>query len=133
MTIRFRNIRTHAGQQGFSLIEVMVVVAIIGVLAAIAIPNYKGFHCKAKQSEAKVQLGAIRTAQKTYWSEHQTYATSLGQLAYTGRNDTRYTYSIVSADQDSFLAVANGTINTGRDVWRMTQEGNLTHPEKACD
>ncbi len=49
------------GTKGFTLIELMIVVAIIGILAAIAIPNFLKFQAKSKQSEAKSNLGAIFT------------------------------------------------------------------------
>ena len=47
------------GKKGFTLIELMIVVAIIGILAAIAIPNFLKFQAKSKTSEAKTNLGAI--------------------------------------------------------------------------
>ena len=50
-------------KKGFTLIELMIVVAIIGILAAIAIPNFLKFQAKSKQSEAKTNLGAIFTGQ----------------------------------------------------------------------
>ncbi|RYZ36388.1 MAG: prepilin-type N-terminal cleavage/methylation domain-containing protein [Myxococcaceae bacterium] len=53
---------------GFTLIELMIVVAIIGILAAIAIPNFIRFQAKSKQSEAKTNLKAIFTAQKAYFA-----------------------------------------------------------------
>jgi type IV pilus assembly protein PilA len=60
--------------KGFTLIELMIVVAIIGILAAIAIPNYLNYQMKAKTSEAKSNLGAITTAETAFAAEHDAYA-----------------------------------------------------------
>jgi len=64
-------------KKGFTLIELMIVVAIIGILAAIAIPNFMKFQAKAKQSEAKTNLGAIYVAQVAYFSNTNTYANTI--------------------------------------------------------
>ena len=53
-------------QEGFTLIELMIVVAIIGILAAIAIPNFLQYQMKSRQSEAKTNLMAIKTSEVSW-------------------------------------------------------------------
>jgi len=83
-------------QQGFTLIELMIVVAIIGILAAMAVPNFLTYQTKSKQSEAKISLGAIATSAITYHSEitgGPTYvAASIGQIGYAITGTPRYTF-----------------------------------------
>lgn len=61
------------GQKGFTLIELMIVVAIIGILAAIAIPNFLTYQLKSRQSEAKVNLNAIKTSEISFNAERGCY------------------------------------------------------------
>ena len=61
------------GQKGFTLIELMIVVAIIGILAAIAIPNFLQYQMKSRQSEAKTNLQAIRTSEISFQAEQGCY------------------------------------------------------------
>ena len=65
--------KTLRNAKGFTLIELMIVVAIIGILAAIAIPNFLRFQLKSKSSEGKVNLAAIRTAEESYLAEFGSY------------------------------------------------------------
>lgn len=69
--------------QAFTLVELMVVVGIIGILASLAIPNFMGFLSKAKQAEAKANLGAIYQCQIGYFSIANTYA---GKSGLDGKN-----------------------------------------------
>jgi type IV pilus assembly protein PilA len=62
-----------SNRKGFTLVELMIVVAIIGILAAIAIPNFLNFRLKAKTSEAKSNLGAIRSTEVAYFAEWNWY------------------------------------------------------------
>ena len=72
--------KLHARKGGFTLIELMIVVAIIGILAAIAIPNFLRFQLKAKSSEGKTNLAAIRTAEQSFYSEFGRYQSALPSL-----------------------------------------------------
>ena len=65
-------------RKGFTLVELMIVVAIIGILAAIAIPNFLQFRLKAKTSEAKSNLGAIRSTEVAYFAEWDFYVANQG-------------------------------------------------------
>ena len=60
-------------EKGFSLVELMIVVAIMAILAAIAIPSFLRFSMKSKTSEATGNLSAIRTAQESYKAENDVY------------------------------------------------------------
>jgi type IV pilus assembly protein PilA len=81
--------------KGFTLIELMIVVAIIGILAAIAIPNFLKFQAKSKQSEAKTNLKAIYTAETGYYGENNTY-NALNHVNWAPVGTARYTYSVGS-------------------------------------
>lgn len=59
--------QARRSQQGFTIIELMIVVAILGILAAVAIPSFQNYQWKSKRSEAYVNLGALARTQKAYY------------------------------------------------------------------
>jgi type IV pilus assembly protein PilA len=126
-------------ESGFTLIELMIVVAIIGILAAIAIPNFMNYQCKAKQSEAKSNLGNIKVMQEAYFAENDQYAglTTIGFALKGGAASTaRYTYTLTTAAANrtsGYQAFANATINATADAWKMISTGTLTNGTNACN
>ena len=106
---------------GFTLIELMVVVGIIALLAAISIPTFSKFMAKAKRTEAHMNLHALYAAQKAYWAEHGKYSTQLSggsesvgwkPEGYHGGGDTEnfyYTYGFSGSEgQQYFTGKLNG-------------------------
>ena len=116
--------------KGFTLIELMIVVAIIGILAAIAIPNFLRYQAKTKQSEAKTNLSSIFTTQISYFGEEDTFAPTLGVLGWEPEGETRYAYTMVGNTQTLFSAQAVGNIDTDNtnDMWKIDEQKVLTNP-----
>ena len=142
MLSRLRN------RKGFTLIELMIVVAIIGILAAIAIPNFLKFQAKSKQSEAKTNLKAVFTAQTSYFGENNQYGTfalvnwqPIGGKQIYEYLDGAVTLPAIPAvvgdapvwqrtpgnSTTAFTAGADGNIDSDlkRDTWTITPANDL--------
>jgi type IV pilus assembly protein PilA len=104
--------KLHVRKGGFTLIELMIVVAIIGILAAIAIPNFLRFQLKAKTSEGKTNIAAIRTAEQSYYSEFGGYVSSDGD-------------SNGGAPPGAVKAVFDGSTALGFDTIGWSPEGQV--------
>ena len=133
--------------KGFTLIELMIVVAIIGILAAIAIPNFVKFQCRSKQSEAKGNLKALYVAQESYRAEFDKYVTDCGAGCNIGNtNDIgfapkgskiRYTYNDATANNATqFTATANPaagfTAELASDQWTITEANAVSNLINGC-
>lgn len=87
---KIRDVVSLKNQKGFTLIELMIVVAIIGILAAIAIPNFVKFQARTRQSEAKNNLKAYASATKAYFQEFNRFA--CGDCGWAPDGNYRYNY-----------------------------------------
>jgi len=103
-----KNLQTmkHSVQKGFTLIELMIVVAIIGILAALAIPAYSDYTIKAKASEAGTLTGAVKTAVEIYWSEEADLPGSFADIDALDGATFESTYvSSISIQADGVISV----------------------------
>jgi len=87
-----------SSNKGFTLVELLIVVAIIGVLASQGVPAYRRMIQKSKKGEAQVMLGNISTAESGFFSEYGTYGNNIARMGammdgYQDVNGTNYTYT----------------------------------------
>ena len=102
----------NTAQKGFTLIELMIVVAIIGILAAIAIPQYQNYIAKSQVTRAVAELGALKTAYETCLNDGQT-AVAACDLGFTGSSIIGLTVpAVVAAKAKPTTAVTNAVVLT---------------------
>lgn len=142
--------RFFSRRVGFTIIELMIVVAIIAFLAMISVPSLKKFLAKTKRAEAHLNLSALATAEKVYWAEHSTYSDDLQAIGWKPEGEVQYTYgfpgatgknnfvgkleggaaglSAGKAGKESFIAVAAADIDGDGelDIITIDQSGKIT-------
>jgi len=135
-----RNKRLRLGNRGFSLIELLIVLVILGIIAGLAIPRYMSSTVKAKQIEAKELLHQIYLMERSFFQSNDRYWIPAPGLVGNADNpfafDTlgveimksaRYTYTI-TGDLDNFVATATAERlddDPAVDKWLIDQTGAL--------
>lgn len=95
-------------QLGFSLVELMIVIVIIGILAAIAMPSYQNYLIKANRSQAKIGLMDIAARLENYYTQNNTYvgATLSNIGGQTASSDGNYTFSLPAPSATAYTIQA---------------------------
>jgi type IV pilus assembly protein PilE len=124
-----------AKKNGFTLIELMIVVAIIGILGAIALPSYKAYVIKSNRSSAQAFMQDIANREKQYFLDARAYASTLAALGVTVPNDVSKNYTIdppnVTTAPPGFTITATAIGNQASDgVLTLTDTGLKTPPDK---
>lgn len=119
--------------RGVTLVELMVVIAVIGTLAAIAVPTYRRYLLRSQRSEAKISLMQIQTAQEKYYQQYNAYtnnitaAVNAGGLGLQNQSETgKYTLAITTFPADGQSYVATAAPRTGGGQTDDTPCGNFT-------
>lgn len=124
------------GVKGFTLVELMITVAILAVLAAVAVPMYSNYINRAKQADAIIGLKAAQMAQEQFFSENNVYSGTVDILpgfADGTANDSyvkgEYTLSASATTAPSFSIVAVRVVDGATDRWTISD----TNIEPVCD
>jgi type IV pilus assembly protein PilE len=135
----FRAIPARTRATGFTLIEVMITVAIIGILAAIALPSYQGYIRRGQQPEAFNALSDYRTKMEQYYQDNRNYGDTAGTVCATGTASSTwngfvppgakyFTYACVtSSTGQAYTITATGSAGQVKsDVYAIDQNGTRT-------
>jgi len=108
--------------QGFTLIELMIVVGIIALLAAYALPAYNDYVTRGKLQEAYTNLAAMRVKLEQYYQDNRMYSSTTGggTCGLTGGN----TPTVTSAKYFNYTCASGGNTATGDQTYTLTATGN---------
>jgi len=117
-------------QRGFTLIELMIVIAIVGLIAAIAIPSYNNMVIKSRRGDAKTSLAEISQLQESYYADHNGYALTLADLKLDKRGYTTGGTSVTSKEGYYSIELKSSSARS-YELW-ATAQGVQKEQDEEC-
>ena len=118
--------RSLRNKKGFTLIELMIVVVIIGILAALAIPRFTQASARAKEKEADGILKQVYTLQQTYYANNGTYAGNFTDLTTVGWETPTGLKWFTAPSSAGFPVKMGGCLGSGYNKRQISDQGNIT-------
>ncbi len=113
--------------RGITLIEILIVLAIVAVLTTIALPNYQEYIRRSRHSDAMIALQHIANEQEQYYFDNNRYSTNFASIGVPGTSpDGYYTLSLASVSNTMFIARASpvsATSQTGSGRFEIRSNG----------
>lgn len=119
-------------KRGMTLLELMIVVAIVGILAAVAIPAYNNYVTRSRRSDAFTALETVRAAQEMYRAERGEYANAWGRLAGCSANMAGANYQLILnwTDSTTYNVVADSLNKQAGDYdFQIHQDGSKEYSD----
>ncbi|MFC1623871.1 prepilin-type N-terminal cleavage/methylation domain-containing protein [Candidatus Omnitrophota bacterium] len=113
------------GRNGFTLVEVLIVVIIIGILAAIGIPQFADSIEKAKGGEAMAGLGHIQTGEKIYYAENEVYTADWAADLDISLTERFWTFTIVTPGQTYVATATRSGGSRANQTLTMNETGTM--------
>jgi prepilin-type N-terminal cleavage/methylation domain-containing protein len=110
-------------KEGFTLIELMIVIAIIGILAAIAIPQFSAYRTRSYNSSAQADVRNLATAQEAYYVDFSTYATGVSALSGSSYGYMQSGNVTVSVNGNQTNYTITGYHTSGDKTYTLTGPG----------
>ncbi|WP_267877688.1 type IV pilin protein [Massilia sp. IC2-476] len=121
-------------QAGFSLIELMIAVVVVGILTAVALPSYNSYMMRARLTEAFSGLAGIQPKMEQHWANTRSYAGfDADALGLMPRDSEHFTFTLTEASASAYVVTATGQGSADGFVFTIDQNGGRATTSAPAD